>query len=178
MAGQDKGLIELAGRPIIEHVLDRLRPQVGEVLISANRNLDRYQQFGHPVISDGQTEYLGPMAGMVAAGRQAHGEWLLIVPCDTPFLPHDLLERLLTEAERSNVRLIRASDGEQIHYTALLLHNSLLPDLERHLGAGRLKLQTWQAEHDARTVAFVEANAFLNINTPDDLKRAEQQQTE
>lgn len=175
MAGQDKGLIALAGRPLIAWVLDRIAPQVGEVVISANRHRETYAEFGHPVVADDHADYRGPMAGIAAAGAQARGEWLLAVPCDAPFLPADLGRRLLDRAIESNSRLVRAADSGQIHYTSFLFQRSLLADLAAHVADGRLKLQDWQAEHGAETVTFADAGAFLNVNTPDDLARAEQQ---
>ncbi|NWG85962.1 MAG: molybdenum cofactor guanylyltransferase [Hydrogenophilaceae bacterium] len=174
MTGQDKGLIELAGRPLIAWVLERIAPQADETLISANRHLETYAKLGYPVVPDRQPDYRGPMAGIYAAGQQARGEWLLAVPCDAPFLPRDLVRRLLDHAIATNSRLVRAADGEQVHYTLLLLHRSLLPDLAAHVSEGRLKLQSWQAERAAETVIFSdEPDAFLNINTPDDLAAAE-----
>lgn len=174
MGGQDKGLIELAGRPLIELTLERIAPQADEVLISANRHLERYARFGHRVVADGQAEYLGPMAGIYAAGQAAQGEWLLVAPCDAPFLPTDLARRLLAEVQRTGARLVRAADAGQTHYTTLLMHRSLLPDLGQHLSTGKLKLQAWQNEHDSATLVFTDAHAFVNINTPDDLARAKQ----
>lgn len=174
MGGQDKGLIELAGRPLVERVLDRIAPQADEVLISANRHLDIYARHGHRVVVDRQADFLGPMAGIYAAGQVAHGEWLLVVPCDAPFLPDDLAQRLLAEAQRTGARLVRAADAAQTHYTTLLMHRSLLPSLGQHLSEGKLKLQAWQSEQGAATLVFADASAFVNINTPDDLAQAEQ----
>jgi molybdopterin-guanine dinucleotide biosynthesis protein A len=175
MGGQDKGLILLAGRPLIAWVLARIAPQADEVLISANRHLEAYAEFGHAVVADDHADYRGPMAGIAAAGTQARGEWLLAVPCDAPFLPADLGRRLLDRAIESNSRLVRAADSAQIHYTTFLCHRSLLADLARHVSAGRLKLQAWQAEQGAETVTFPDAAAFLNLNTPDELAEAERQ---
>lgn len=174
MGGQDKGLIELAGRPLIELTLERIAPQTDEVLISANRHLERYARLGHRVVADEQAEYLGPMAGIYAAGQAAQGEWLLVVPCDAPFLPHDLAQHLLAAAQDTGTRLVRAADAEQTHYTTLLMHRSLLPSLGQHLSEGKLKLQAWQASHAPETVRFeADPAAFLNVNTPEDLQRAE-----
>lgn len=175
MGGQDKGLIALAGRPLIAWVLDRIAPQVDEVVISANRHRDIYAGLGHPVVADGHPDYRGPMAGIAAAGTRARGEWLLAVPCDTPFLPADLAQRLLDHARQTGCRLVRAADPGQTHYTSFLFHRDLLPDLAAHVADGRLKLQAWQAEYAANTVAFADAGAFLNLNTPDELAEAERQ---
>lgn len=173
MGGQDKGLIQLAGRPLVERVLERIAPQADEVLISANRHLDVYARLGHRVVTDRQADFLGPMAGIHAAGQLAQGEWLLVVPCDAPFLPNDLARRLLTEAQRTGARLVRAADAGQTHYTTLLMHRSLLPSLGQHVAEGKLKLQAWQSEQGAATLVFADTDAFANINTPDDLARAE-----
>lgn len=176
MGGQDKGLIALAGRPLIAWVLERIAPQVDEVLISANRHLEAYAELGYPVVADDHADYRGPMAGIAAAGAQARGEWLLAVPCDAPFLPRDLGRRLLDHAIHAQCKLVRAADSGQIHYTTFLFQRSLLADLAAHVADGRLKLQAWQAEHGAETATFVDQpGAFLNVNTPDDLAQAERQ---
>ena len=172
MGGLDKGLIELAGRPLIAWVLERIAPQVDEVVISANRHPASYAKFGYPVVADRHADYRGPMAGIAAAGAQARGTWLLVVPCDAPFLPRDLAQRLIERAGATHSQLVRAADTQRTHYTCFLMHHRLLPDLAAQVGAGRLKLQTWQAGHNAETVIFPDAGAFHNINTPEQLAAA------
>ena len=167
--GQDKGLIELAGQPLIAHVLQRLRPQVDEILISANRNAERYSAFGHPVIPDREPDFPGPLAGLLAAGQAARHDWLLVCPCDTPFLPDDLAERLIHGAQTSRADLVRAADAQQIHFTVMLMHRRLLPDLAEFIAMGQRRVEAWQGRHRPETVPFPDPEAFANINTKDDL---------
>ena len=94
MAGEDKGLVSLGNRPMLSWVLERFAPQVDEVLISANRNLDRYAEFGRQVVTDEMTGFLGPLAGLAAGLATSRTPWLVMVPCDSPFLPHDMVMRL------------------------------------------------------------------------------------
>lgn len=173
MDGQDKGLIQLDGRPLIAWVLERLAPQVDEIVISANRHLDEYAKLGHPVVTDVSADYRGPLAGIHAAGQTIQSEWLLVAPCDTPFLPHDLAQRLLDGTQAQNTRLACAADGEHVHAATLIMHRGLLDDLGERLTQNRLKVRDWQAENNCAVVRFSNAaQAFMNINTPDDLAAA------
>ena len=172
--GQDKGLIALRGRPLVRWTLDRLLHQVDEVVISANRHLEEYGRLGHKVIADTLPNHPGPLAGILAAGSATEREWVLTSPCDTPFLPGDLVTRLLAEAATSTLPLIRAADPGQVHYTLMLFRRSLLPDLAAYLAEGGRRVQAWQARHPSRDVVFPNPQAFLNINTTEDLRYAEQ----
>lgn len=174
LGGVDKGLIDLAGRPLFDHVLACLRPQVGDIVISANRNAARYAAFGHPVVADGETDYPGPLAGILAGAKLARRDWLLVAPCDTPFLPGDIAAGLLAAAHAAGTSLARASDGTRGHYAIMLLRRELVPDLAAWLAAGERRVQAWQARHDPAEAVFMQpAHAFLNINTPEDLHQAE-----
>lgn len=174
LGGCDKGLVELAGRPLIGHVLDRLAPQVAEVVISANRHLERYAGYGWPVVPDLESGYPGPLAGILAAAARTRHDWLLVVPCDTPFLPENLAETLLARACSAGTRLVRASDATRVHYALMLLHRALLGDLADWLNAGERRVQAWQARHAPADAVFAGApEAFMNINTPEDLAHAE-----
>ena len=171
----DKGLIELAGRPLVAWVEERLRPQVAEILLSANRNLDRYAALGHTVVPDSLPQYPGPLAGILAAAQAGRQAWLLSVPCDVPFLPLDLVPRLHAKAEQTQVPLVRAADATDIHYAIMLLHRDLIPDLRRYVAEGGCQVQAWQARHPCGTLLFETApHAFLNINSEQDLGVAEQ----
>ncbi len=175
MAGRDKGLIPFDGLPLIAAVLHRLAPQVDEIIISANRHMDEYAKLGYPVVTDASADYRGPLAGIHAAGQRTRGEWLLITPCDTPFLPPDLAQRLLTQARASGVRLACAADDTQTHPATMLMHRSLLSSLAECLTQGQLKVQAWQTAHGCAVARFPGATqAFMNINTPDDLTAAQQ----
>ncbi len=172
--GEDKGLIELSRRPLAAWVAERLAGQAGEILVSANRNLPRYAALGYPVVTDHLPDHPGPLAGLLAAARTAHNDWLLSVPCDIPFLPLDLVARLHNHALATPIPLVRAADDTGTHYALMLAHRDLMPDLERYVMAGGRQVQAWQAGQPNDTLLFDDdPYAFLNINTPDDLKTAE-----
>jgi molybdenum cofactor guanylyltransferase len=169
MGGQDKGLVPLAGRPMVAHVLERLRPQVDEVLISANRNRDRYAGFGHRVVEDLVRGYPGPLAGMLSALHSTTQPWLAVVPCDSPLLPGDLVERLLRSALRESAELAVAHDGVRLQNLFALLHRSLLAPLRAYLEGGGRKVDTWYAQHRLVIADLSDhPEAFVNVNTPED----------
>ncbi|MDM5148857.1 molybdenum cofactor guanylyltransferase MobA [Aeromonas salmonicida] len=168
MGGEDKGWVALAGRPLIDHVLERLRPQVDEVLINANRSQTRYQALA-PVISDDNNDYLGPLAGMQAGLAAAHHDWVLFVPCDGPALPHDLMARFRT-ALTPDTELVVAHDGDWLQPVVALLHKSLLPSLTHALAEGERKIDIWFARHKMAVVSFADQpDAFINLNSPAEL---------
>lgn len=168
MGGEDKGWVALAGRPLIDHVLERLRPQVDEVLINANRSQTRYQALA-PVISDDNNDYLGPLAGMQAGLAAAHHDWVLFVPCDGPALPHDLMSRFRA-ALTPDTELVVAHDGDWLQPVVALLHKSLLPSLTHALTEGERKIDIWLARHKMAVVSFADQpDAFINLNSPAEL---------
>lgn len=172
--GEDKGLIQLARRPLAAWVADRLREHVAEVLVNANRNLREYATLGHVVVADHLPGNLGPLAGLLAAGRTARQEWLLTVPCDAPFLPLDLAMHLHAQALANEVRMVRAADETGTHYAVMLMHRSLLPELDTFVRDGGRQVRAWQDTQPVETVEFHgDPYAFLNVNTPDDLRTAE-----
>lgn len=172
--GEDKGLIELMRRPLVAWVAERLQGHAGEVLVNANRNLERYAAIGHTVVPDYLPDHPGPLAGLLAAARTAQQEWLLCVPCDTPFLPLDLVMQLHDHAVSRNVHLARAADETGIHFAVMLVHRELVADLDRYVLNGGRQVQSWQDRHASETIYFGDdPYAFLNINTPDDLRKAE-----
>ncbi|TCJ12958.1 molybdenum cofactor guanylyltransferase [Parasulfuritortus cantonensis] len=173
MDARDKGLVELGGRPLVAWVVERLRPQVGEIVVSANRNLAEYARLGCPVVPDDRPDQPGPLAGILAAGRRCSADWLLVAPCDTPFLPADLVARLLGEAAARGVALVRAGDPERVHYAVMLMRRSLLDDLAAALAEGERRVQGWQARHPHADVRFAEAELFFNVNDAAQLARAE-----
>jgi len=170
---RDKGLIELAGRPLAGWVIDRLRPQVGEIVVSANRNLDAYAALGYPVVADTLPGQPGPLAGILAAAGHTRADWLLVVPCDTPMLPDRLAGHMLAVAQARGVPLVRAADGARTHYAVMLLHRRLLADMANCLAAGERRVQAWQDRHPHAEAEFDGPAAFLNVNTEDDLRQAE-----
>jgi molybdopterin-guanine dinucleotide biosynthesis protein A len=173
MGGVDKGLVELAGTPMIAHVLARLAPQVGDVLINANQNLDRYRAFGQPVVEDAVGGFAGPLAGLHAGLARAGGELVVTVPCDSPFLPRDLVTRLRAALDRDGAQLAVAKTFDQPHPVFALVRRDVLPNLAAFLAAGGRKIDTWYAALRIVEVAFDdEADAFRNINTADELAAA------
>lgn len=174
MGGEDKGLISLGGLPLYRYALARLTPQVGAVIISANRNQAVYQQSGLPVVGDLTTDFAGPLAGMLAGLRSAKTDWVAFVPCDVPDLPLTLVETLWQGKQQALAAY--ASDGERAHPTLALLHASLAPHLAKYLARGERKLMLFLKEVAAKQVVFNDrSHAFQNLNTPDDCRRWQQE---
>jgi len=170
MGGADKGLQLLDGRPLAQWVLDRLAPQVAAVLISANRNLPRYAEFGCPVLPDRIADSAGPLAGVQAALAQAATPLLQTVPCDSPFLPGDLVARLHAELTGQGAQLAVARSGGRVHRACCLLRCDLAPRLDAFLASGERKVGLWHASLDVVEVDFDDSDgAFANLNTADDL---------
>ncbi len=172
MGNVDKGLELLDGRPLIDWVLQRLAPQVDEVLINANRNLDAYAAFGHRVIEDRVGGFAGPLAGLHSALSEAHHLLMISVPCDTPFLPEDLVARLLAPLADERVDLSVAKTGTRTHPVICLMRNRLLPHLTSYLDGGGRKVDAWYSSLQVVEVGFDDEEAFRNINTPEELEEA------
>ncbi|SIR33935.1 molybdenum cofactor guanylyltransferase MobA [Shewanella morhuae] len=172
MGGDDKGLVELNGEAMIKHTIDRIKPQVKEILINANRNQTRYAEFGFKVISDEHSGFLGPLAGMIAAMGKTDAEYLLVVPCDCPLLPLDLVPRMLAAIEAEGAELAVASDGEYEQPVVMLLKPSLRDSMKAFLEAGERKVDFWYAKHHFVVASFADQpNAFVNVNTPEQKQR-------
>ena len=173
MGGVDKGLVELDGRPLVAWVLERLAPQVGSLLVNANQNAQRYAAFGHPVIGDAVGGFAGPLAGLHAALAAARTEWIATVPCDSPFLPRDLVERLARAAHSAQATLAVARTFDQPHPVFALVRADVAPHLSAFLEGGGRKIDAWYATLAVVEVAFDdEADAFRNINTAAELAAA------
>lgn len=170
MGGADKGLLPYAGRPLVEHAIERLRPQVAGLMISANRNLDSYRAYGHPVLVDAAEERLGPLAGLQAGLRACPTSWLACVPCDVPQLPADFVAQLLAAATASASGLAVAATPAGMQPACLLCRRELLPALDAWLAAGERRVGGWCRAQDAVEVLFPDAAAFANLNEPDSLK--------
>jgi len=173
MGGIDKGWIELAGRPLIAHVLARFAPQVGEVLISANRNIERYASLGYTVITDDVPgDFSGPLAGLRAALSHARVDLVCSVPCDSPMLPVDLVARLREALQATGAQLAVARTSDRIHPVFALYRRELRSTLDAYLAAGERTVQAWQKRQRSVEVSFDDVpRAFENINTPADLER-------
>lgn len=171
MGGVDKGLQPLRGKPMVAWVLERLAPQVDEVIINANQHEDEYARFGHRVARDRIGGFAGPLAGL-QAGLAAAGHPLLVtVPCDSPFLPRDLVDRLRAALEGAGAELAVAKTGAQPHPVFSLVRVSVLPGLSDFLERGGRKIDAWYAALRVVEVPFDdEAEAFSNINTREDLR--------
>jgi len=174
MGGQDKGLLPLAGRPMIDHVLRILRPQVGALLINANRSLDDYRALGYPVISDDLGLFFGPLAGMLAALNASHTPYLLTAPCDSPLLPNDYAQRMVAALTQEHAELSVAHHGQRLQPVFVLLRAELRDSLRDYLTAGERKIDRWFARHRMAVVDFSDQPAmFRNINTPEELTALE-----
>lgn len=174
MGGVDKGLQLINGQPMVQHVLQRLQPQVGKVLINANRHLDEYQQLGLPVCADIVSGYAGPLSGIHAALMQTSTPYLLSVPCDSPQIPLDLVSRLSTEMSGQQADAATVVTGDEVqrqrHPVLLLLKTELRRSLEQYLESGRRKVDDWLAGIHCVEVMFEDEAAFMNLNTPEDIQ--------
>jgi molybdopterin-guanine dinucleotide biosynthesis protein A len=175
MGGVDKGLLPFRGRTMLEWVLDRIEPQVAEILISANQNLDRYLAFGHPVLTDRITGFAGPLAGLHAGLCAARCELVMTVPCDSPFLPLDLVPRMTESLVRNGADIAVVRSGERRHAVFCLCRTSVLGRLTAFLDSGERKVDAWYASitnvHEVRFDDRVDS--FHNINTPEELRALE-----
>lgn len=174
MGGIDKGLQELRGRPMTAWVVERLAPQVDELLINANQNGERYAEFGHRVVPDQIPDFAGPLAGLHAALSAATHPLVATAPCDSPFLPADLISRLFSALTATDADLAVARTFDQPHPVFCLCKREVLPHLTEFLESGGRKIDRWYATLKVIEVAFDdEAEAFENINTKEELGRFE-----
>jgi molybdopterin-guanine dinucleotide biosynthesis protein A len=170
MGGVDKGLQVMRGKPLVQWVIERFAPQVEELLINANQNLDRYGGFGYRVIPDEIRGFTGPLAGLHRALNEARHERLATVPCDSPFLPEDLVSRLASAMDARGADLAVAKTGEQAHPVFCLCRKTVLGSLTDFLAAGGRKIDAWYARVKTVEVPFDDvAAAFSNINTREEL---------
>ena len=174
MGGMDKGLISLQNKPLIQHVISRLRPQVDEILINANREIAQYEAFGFKVLQDENQDFSGPLAGILLGLKHAKHELVLSVPCDSPLLPLDLVERLTKSMLGSHSDIAVASSDGNTHPVFCLMKKSVLPSLIDFLDAGERKVSTWQKSQAYCEVDFSDCNnAFVNLNTLEELRELE-----
>ena len=170
MGGVDKGLRTLRGRPLTAWVVERLAPQVDELLINANQNASDYARVGYRVIADAIGGYAGPLAGLHAGLAAASHPLIVTAPCDSPFLPSDLVARLHDALTTHAAQLTVAKTGDQAHPVFCLCRRDVLPHLEAFLSAGGRKIDAWYSTLKVVEVAFDDnAAAFSNINSPEEL---------
>jgi len=175
VGGVDKGLQNHKGVPLAMHALLRLQPQVGEMMINANRNLSAYESMGVPVWPDAQADFPGPLAGVLVGLERCETAYLVTVPCDTPNFPLDLVERLTEalDAQQADIAMAAAREGGEIIAQPVfcLLKATLLESLVKYLQGGQRKIDRWTALHRVAIVVFDDASAFDNANTVDELQR-------
>ncbi len=171
MGGADKGLLDCAGRPLLEVVLRKIEPVVGTVLISANRNQAQYARYGYPVLTDNQSDYRGPLAGIERGLEACTTPYLWVVPCDAPGVEAQLLERLAQRCVAEQAAAAVANDGRFVQATFALLHVDTIERLRAFLADGNRKAQDWLAALPAARVDCSDhPEWFMNINTPAELE--------
>ena len=175
MGGVDKGLQNHLGLPLALQALLRLRPQVGAVMVNANRNLGAYAAMGVPVWPDALADHPGPLAGFLAGLAHCQTPYLVTVPCDTPDFPTDLVERLAAALVAQDAEIAMAAtleDGQvQLQPVFCLLAATLLDSLVAFIQGGQRRIDRWTGQHRCATVVFDDAGAFFNANTLDELQR-------
>jgi molybdenum cofactor guanylyltransferase len=175
MGGVDKGLQLHRGRPLAWHAIERLRPQVGALIVNANRHVDEYASFGAPTVADAQADFAGPLAGMLAGLSLCRTPFLVTVPCDTPAFPPDLVRRLadaLDDTPGAQIAMAATRDAQGVLHRQpvfCLMAVSLRDDLAAELARGERKIDRWAARHGLAEVAFDDEAAFFNVNTRGDL---------
>ena len=179
MGGIDKGLIPFHGKPLIESTITRLKPQVSTILINANRSITKYSHYGYPVLMDETPDFSGPLAGFSVGLRHCKSPYLLTSPCDSPLLPTDLAEKMAGELEGKNLELVFASSKEDdgkiwSQPVFCLMRRDLKDSLDTFLSKGDLKIDRWFKELRSGTVVFENAQAFANVNTPEELAALEE----
>lgn len=180
MQGQDKGLLKVNGQAMIELTLERLSPQVNTLIINANRNVEQYKKFNHPVISDdNSTDFHGPLAGMLSALKISTTQYILSTPCDSPFIPADLSIRLLSALIDADADISVVHDGNRMQPVFALIKKELRDSLQKFLDNGDRKIDLWYQQHHTVLADFSDHNDIsLNINTPVELQELEQKLSE
>ena len=173
MGGIDKGLVELNGVTMCKIVIDLLQPQVSEVLVNANRNLEVYRSYGVRVVQDKTPGYLGPLAGLASAMSAAKTPWVITVPCDGPFLNSDYVLRMMSMTDE-DIEIVVARDSDRMQPTYILVKVKLLDSLNEFLGSGERKIDRWFVKHRYAEADFSDTpDCFLNINTIQDRDEAQ-----
>jgi len=169
MGGEDKGLITLKGRAMIDYIITALRPQADNIIINANRNQQQYGVYDLPVVADILGDYLGPLVGMATGMHSTDTSYIVTAPCDSPFIPDTLVETLYHALDISHADISVAHDGERMQPVFALLKCELLPSLLAFLDQGGRKIDTWYSQHPVAIADFSHSpDTFLNLNTPED----------
>lgn len=170
MDSRDKGLVPFRGKPMVAHVIERMAPQVTSMLVNANRNAEHYAALGFPVISDEIGGFAGPLAGLHAGMRACQTALIVTAPCDSPFLPLDLVARLHAAMVQADAALAVARTGGFAQPVFALYQTALLPSLTAFLSDGGRKIDAWYSQHAVAAVDFAEEAQFANVNTIEELK--------
>lgn len=173
--GQDKVLIRLHSITMVEQVISRFALQVDQLMISANRNIEQYKAFGYPIVRDQVDGFSGPLAGFHSGLTYMNTRWLACTPCDTPFIPLNMTNRLLEQALDSSAKICFAQRAGQPEYLHTVLHHSVIGQLLDYLQQGNAAVKNWYRTLPEEWLAHVdftdEAESFNNINDQDDLDR-------
>ena len=159
--GRDKGLIIYKEKPLVQHVIDKFKPQCDEIIISANRNTEEYKAFGYEVIADNSDDFNGPLAGIAASLPACKNDRVLVVPCDMPFLPDDLIETLSPGMKNADLCVAESENRLQLVF---LLNKNLLPSLQQSLQRNQLRLMQWLKSQQPATHRFNAPQQFKNFN--------------
>ncbi|MFW2374366.1 MAG: molybdenum cofactor guanylyltransferase MobA [Gammaproteobacteria bacterium] len=176
MSGQDKGLLPVFGQTMIKLVIVQLEPQVKTIIINANRNIEKYQQYNYPVISDHDSKnFHGPLAGMLSTMLSSNTKYILTAPCDSPFIPTDYSSRMLSALLEHQADICVVHDGHRMQPVFALIKTRLADSLQHFLDKGDRKIDLWYSQHKTQLVDFSDCdNLSININTPDELAKLEQ----
>lgn len=173
MGGQDKGLILLNEKPMIEYIIDAFKPQTSKLIINANRNHELYSQYGLEIVADELSGFCGPLAGMASALQAIDSDYMVTAPCDTPFIPIDLVQRLSAALENKGTEISVAHNGDRIQPVFCMIKKSLQQSLNEYLAAGERKIDRWFEQHHYAIADFSDVpETFDNINSPEDIQNA------
>ena len=170
MGGLDKGLLMYQQQPLIQHIINTLSTQVDSLVINANRNVERYQQFGYPVILDSLSGFCGPLAGMYSVMKATKSDYILTAPCDSPTISTELRQRMMEVLLINQADIAVAHDGNRTQPVFCLINCNLRDDLERFLKQGDRKIDLWFEQHKLAEVDFSDQpDSFINFNHPEDI---------
>lgn len=171
MGGAGKGLVPLQNKPLVQHVIERLTSQVDEILINANREIERYEAFDLPILQDEHANFIGPLAGFALGLKHSQHDYLLTVPCDSPLLPGDLVDRLMKALLDKSADIAVAKSAGDTHPVFCLMKKSVMPSLLAYIDQGERKVSAWQKSLSYIEVEFNDVSeAFVNLNTFEELE--------
>jgi molybdopterin-guanine dinucleotide biosynthesis protein A len=174
MGGQDKGLISLAGKPMIEYVIKSIEPQVDTIIINANRNQSLYEKYGFPVVADQIEGYCGPLAGMASGLEHATTPFVVTVPCDSPFIPDDLVHKLYSTLQHENAEICTIRSNGRLQPVFTLMKSELFNSILEFLNNGERKIDKWFDKHRLAIADFSDQpDTFININSTEELEEVE-----